>query len=426
MNKKDDVLILLTSYFPYGIDNETFLYQELPVHCSAFHRVIILALGSIEPDIPIPIHSKVEVLVGMDPRIKGSANALHKIRIRIAPFLYKWYWREFFSNLTLNPAISFRKLYSLWEYSKGSFDKFLILRNLIPYLGLNPQDQVVIYSYWCDTSSVALCHLKKDIKKPNFKFYSRAHGFDLYKERQKDGYLPLRTYIAKHLDGFLPISQKGKNYLNQEYGVPLDKISVSYLGANAQEIEKKFLSSQIKILSAAGIIPLKRIDLIARGVLESAMTSPSTKIIWHHYGGGKKHIEEAIHKIMNILPSNCEYELKGWIPNSDFITRIINEDYDLIINASSSEGLPFSIIEAFSCGISAIATNVGGVSEIVTVKNGFLLSPNPTEIEISKAILNYENVDVKRNKSQESLNTFHELFSAQKNYKKLTELLKSE
>ena len=57
---------------------------------------------------------------------------------------------------------------------------------------------------------------------------------------------------------------------------------------------------------------------------------------------------------------------------------------DVFVNVSSSEGLPVSIMEAFSYGIPAIATAVGGMPEIVTEDCGVLLKPDfgPEELAI--------------------------------------------
>ena len=67
---------------------------------------------------------------------------------------------------------------------------------------------------------------------------------------------------------------------------------------------------------------------------------------------------------------------------------------DLFINVSSSEGIPVSIMEALSFGIPVIATNVGGVPEIIQdSKNGILLDVNCSAGEIADAIIKYINLD---------------------------------
>ena len=52
---------------------------------------------------------------------------------------------------------------------------------------------------------------------------------------------------------------------------------------------------------------------------------------------------------------------------------------DLYCQPSRSEGLPNAVIEAMCCGLPIIATNVGGVSELVTVDNGMLCKPGDPE-----------------------------------------------
>lgn len=53
---------------------------------------------------------------------------------------------------------------------------------------------------------------------------------------------------------------------------------------------------------------------------------------------------------------------------------------------SETEGVPVSIMEAFSVGIPALATDVGGVAELVNGQNGALLSAEVTIGEIAQKI----------------------------------------
>ena len=58
-----------------------------------------------------------------------------------------------------------------------------------------------------------------------------------------------------------------------------------------------------------------------------------------------------------------------------------------LVNVSSSEGLPVSLMEACSFGIPCIATEVGGTPEVVhDGVTGFLLGKNPKAADIAAAI----------------------------------------
>jgi colanic acid/amylovoran biosynthesis glycosyltransferase len=91
---------------------------------------------------------------------------------------------------------------------------------------------------------------------------------------------------------------------------------------------------------------------------------------------------------------------------------------DIFINVSSSEGIPVSIMEAMSCGVSAIATNVGGTAEIVNDENGILLNPNPTIREVSEAICFFANLNEENKKrfSQAAKLKWENDFNSEKNY----------
>ena len=83
--------------------------------------------------------------------------------------------------------------------------------------------------------------------------------------------------------------------------------------------------------------------------------------------------------------SNVEYEFKGYMTNDLVIDFYQANSQDFIINLSSSEGIPVSLMEAMSKGIIPVATNVGEVSQIVNNNHGILLNANATSEEFVTA-----------------------------------------
>ena len=67
---------------------------------------------------------------------------------------------------------------------------------------------------------------------------------------------------------------------------------------------------------------------------------------------------------------------------------------DCFIQLSSTEGLPVSIMEALSFGIPVIATDVGGVSELIS-RNGILLKNKMSADDVADAIICIYNMDSK-------------------------------
>ncbi len=78
----------------------------------------------------------------------------------------------------------------------------------------------------------------------------------------------------------------------------------------------------------------------------------------------------------------------GQVPYSNMASYIACADVLMLL--SESEGLPGCIQEAFACGVPVIATNVGGIRDIVIDDlNGFLINePHEAEGKLSSIICN--------------------------------------
>lgn len=66
---------------------------------------------------------------------------------------------------------------------------------------------------------------------------------------------------------------------------------------------------------------------------------------------------------------------------------------DIFINPTLANNLPFTILEALSCQLPVITSNVGGISEVINHKDsGFLVSSkNPKDIASTINILLHNN-----------------------------------
>jgi glycosyltransferase involved in cell wall biosynthesis len=97
-----------------------------------------------------------------------------------------------------------------------------------------------------------------------------------------------------------------------------------------------------------------------------------------------------------------------------------------LINVSESEGIPVSMMEAMSVCVPVIATNVGGVDEIVENNyNGILMNANPTPLEISITIQNFLDLPAE-DRQQFRINAhsrWMELFNGDINYSKFSDKL---
>jgi glycosyltransferase involved in cell wall biosynthesis len=289
------------------------------------------------------------------------------------------------------------------------------LSNLIPQK-YSSNNRVFIYSYWCNNFTIGMCFYKK-IKPENIVF-SRAHGWDLYFERSKYNYLPLRNFIFSKLDVLFAISDNGRNYLQQKFTtINPNKIKTSRLGVENNfpyNISPKD-STKLELLSISNLIPVKRIELL----IAALNLITDIEINWTHIGQGVD-LEKIKTYAFNTLKnhSNIKVVFKGLLKKKEIIDLLNSSDFDLFINVSSSEGIPVSIMEAMSFRIPCIATAVGGTSEIVNNENGYLLYANPSPEEIAEKILEFYTLsfELKELKRKAAYNTWDEKFNAEKNY----------
>ncbi len=280
----------------------------------------------------------------------------------------------------------------------------------------------IMYTYWLDFHTLALIQNKTRLKS---KIISRAHNWDVYFERSKSGYLPFRKDLLRNLDLFCPISEHAKKYLCATLKESFQNIQVSKLGIHAlKQCETiNFNINKLKIVSISYISLVKRVELL----LDAMAHIPSTiNIEWIHIGPGNDlmQLQEQSEALTKLKP-NIAIEFKGFMDMKEVQAFLKNEVIDLHINVSAFEGIPVSIMEAMSCGIPCIATNVGGNAEIVNEKNGALLTANPTKEEIADAITAFYNLsqEVRINKSKQAKQTWELEYNAAINFEKFSKLL---
>ncbi len=76
---------------------------------------------------------------------------------------------------------------------------------------------------------------------------------------------------------------------------------------------------------------------------------------------------------------------------------------DFFLLFSNYENLPVVMVESFCCGLPFVSSNVGGISEYVTAKNGLLVEPRDEEA-LEKALINtLDNIEVYKSEEIRSL-----------------------
>jgi len=370
---KNKTLIFFTSSYPFGY-SEAFIESEIEILSRHFDKVIIVS-NAKDNSITRPVPDNVSVKY-FPYHLNGFEKIIASFGVYSA--LYKAEIKHIKENLGLEINSMIHKILLSSLYKAEKINRFI--RNTAP-----KNSHIYLYSYWMNDMAAGCAYAK--MKNDNFFALSRAHGWDVYMERHNPPYLPLRPFISAYSDKICFISKQGHHYfISKNKTINNENLTYAYLGTKKPDVVKPYTPDGIfHIVSCSTVIPLKQLHKIAESL---CLLNTEKKIKWTHLGGGPKEKELlALSSKLFEEKNNISFTLTGSISNN-MVHKFYEENkVDLFINTSSTEGLPVSIMEAFSYGIPAIAPNIGGIEEIIdSENNGFVLSHMPEITEIAKAI----------------------------------------
>lgn len=362
---------VITSSFPYP-PGEQFIETEIEFWSNnKFEEVYLLPSTSKGLARPVPENVFVDT---------GLAKKTSKVKYVLHALFSGVFYREI-KFLYANKKISVESVFLAWK----STAFFLRSRSLLfEWLGeKGPID--LIYTYWNTEYAYAACVAKE--QGIVHTVISRAHGVDLYEERRRSGYMPLKRQFLSRLDQLYVLSLEAEVYTNITYGLERSRISVSPLGVFIPKVFCKASSSQdFKIISVSSRVPVKRVDKIIQSVARFASLNPDLNIIWTHAGDGrlKGGLMQLARDEFKEL-GNVTFNFLGHISNKGVRSLYCDQEVDCFVNTSESEGVPVSIMEAMIAGVPVIAPDVGGISELVSNDCGVLMSTNPDLDELCRA-----------------------------------------
>lgn len=119
-------------------------------------------------------------------------------------------------------------------------------------------------------------------------------------------------------------------------------------------------------------------------------------------------------KMENYILENSlnDIELLGRVSDSELKT-LFNLS-DLFINTTNVDNQPVSVIEAMTCGVPVVSTNVGGIPDIITHKeNGLLSNPGDVDAMVENIQLLLENSELASKLSKSGREFVENTFSSE-------------
>lgn len=401
-------LILLTNQFPTQEGDYNFIKTEWQEIVKTFDKIILISRSKKRKcDLQLPPNVVLKWYMPKKISIMYSFSAIFDREVRNEIILAK---------NDCNIRTYFIRIIQIIKY-------VCIERDFAHYIDkLNLEKGFYVYTYWLNAPTISFLVKRNSLEIK--KIVSRVHGADLYQNRTKGDWQPFRNYISRNIDSLIFPCNKAFEYYKRHWSV-LFKPIISYIGCSKKNRIEHKKRNKFILVSCSNMISLKRIDLIIKGL--SKIKCNSIFIEWHHFGDGKlkKFLEDLSNELLK--EKNISFKFWGNIPN-ELLGKYYEEiKPDLFITTTQTEGgAPISIQEAFSMGIPAIGTNVGGIPElIINHYSGMLLPESPSYDEVSRCIQEYIflDEDIKEKYSSNAYNLWKEKFNSEKNAKEFISII---
>jgi glycosyltransferase involved in cell wall biosynthesis len=230
----------------------------------------------------------------------------------------------------------------------------------------------------------------------------------------------------KAADRIIAISDATRDYVLR-LGAKPSKVKVIYNGVDLarfrpitgkrEEMRKKLGIPQhaIVILTVRRLVYKNGIDTLIDAANIAVKKNP--KIIFLVVGKGPD--LESVKLQVAQLGIEPNFRLAGFVSDEELPSYYNVADL-FVLPSKSGEGLPLVALEAMACGLPVIATNVGGIREVLSEDYGKLVPPNQPEL-FAKAALDFAAVDFSSRK-KELRAMMEEKFSWDANVERLVEI----
>lgn len=217
--------------------------------------------------------------------------------------------------------------------------------------------------------------------KMSIPFAVTAHGSDIHTNPHNNP--GIKKYTIKTIqesDTIIAVSENLKNQI-EELAQPKNNIYTVYNGVNPDEFTKTIHKLELRIQldlpqDGVGICTVSRL-VKEKGLIELILAFKS--ISKNHPNCwltiiGEGPLNEEIQQLIQTENLGDQIFLAGPKPHSE-VNQWLSAA-DIFTLPSYNEGFPVVILEAMSCGLPVVATNVGGIAELITShQNGILIEP---------------------------------------------------
>jgi glycosyltransferase involved in cell wall biosynthesis len=302
-------------------------------------------------------------------KLDKSIFSIHIITTCRAEHVWFHKFNESANNIWHLPEIMDTKFYSY-------FIKYLIIKLKINTILIS--NSGIGYEY--------LPLIKKEY--PSIKVFDLLHGQG---GKSENGGFPLfSSKFDKYINKRIVINNYLKKHIVENYNIKPHKISVIYNGIdidyfNPDKVENDFLRNKFGlnhndiIICFVGRLSEEKHPEHVIELAQLFKAEGNDRFYFFIAGGGNKYIE--LFQLIEKHNLNQHVFLLGELDD----VRELLKDTDILYLSSEMEGLPIVVLEAMSMGVPVVASNVGGLPEMIdNGENGILVDYDSNFISNSK------------------------------------------
>ena len=210
-------------------------------------------------------------------------------------------------------------------------------------------------------------------------FVTTLHGTDITLVGLDRSYFPITKFSIEQSDGITSISEDLRRQTVEVFGISNEiRVIHNFINANLYRPAPDRPASPLRLVHISNFRPVKRVLDCIRILGEVRKSVPAELCM---IGDGPE--RGPAQRLARELGLDSAVTFLG---KQDHVERLIPQHHVLLL-PSEMESFGLAALEGMACGLPAVATRVGGVSELVTSgQDGFLEEVGDTAAQASRVV----------------------------------------